>query len=167
MEVQIPKILHWNIRPLQFNYLSYKLRRQKMSQFEILKKVEKCYCFLFILFLFRVRRLGLVARCFRQKISKPLSSVRYQSSLFFFFFFESDSIFFQKKLVRQVIKLEWPRLKKFIVPCNGPDKAKVRTVPTFNSCTKCKGNPGITHNRTPDCNPVSRAWVHGWVQNWT
>ena len=27
---------------------------------------------------------------------------------FFFFFLESDRIFFPKKLVRQVIKLEWP-----------------------------------------------------------
>ena len=27
------------------------------------------------------------------------------------------------------------------------------TVPTFNSCTKCAANPGIIHNRTPDCNP--------------
>ena len=24
------------------------------------------------------------------------------------------------------------------------------TVPTFNSCTKCVGGPGILHDRTPD-----------------
>ena len=32
-------------RPLQFNYLSYKLRRQEMSHFGIKKKVEKCVFF--------------------------------------------------------------------------------------------------------------------------
>ena len=29
-------------------------------------------------------------------------------------------------------------------------------MPTFNSCTKC---PGIIHERTPDCHPVSWAWM--------
>ena len=29
------------------------------------------------------------------------------------------------------------------------------TVPTFNSCSKCLGNPGIIHDRTPDCHRVS------------
>ena len=29
------------------------------------------------------------------------------------------------------------------------------TVHTFNSCTKCVGNLGMIHNRTPDCHPVS------------
>ena len=28
------------------------------------------------------------------------------------------------------------------------------TVPTFNSCTKCVGIPGIMNDRTPDCHPV-------------
>ena len=39
---------------------------------------------------------------------------------FFSFFLESDRIFFQKKLVRQVIKLEWPKALcnvKLCVPC--------------------------------------------------
>ena len=35
------------------------------------------------------------------------------------------------------------------------------TVRTFNSCTKCVGSPGIIHIRIPDCNPVSRALMHG------
>ena len=30
------------------------------------------------------------------------------------------------------------------------------TVPTFNSCTKCSGSPGILHDRTPDCHTFSR-----------
>ena len=30
----------------------------------------------------------------------------------------------------------------------------VGTAPTFNSCTKCMGNPGIIQDRTPDCHPV-------------
>ena len=33
-------------------------------------------------------------------------------STFSSFFLESDRIFFQKKLVRQVIKLEWPNFEK-------------------------------------------------------
>ena len=41
------------------------------------------------------------------------------------------------------------------------------TVPTFNSCTKCVGSPGILHNRTPDWHPVSWVWIHGWPQNWS
>ena len=41
------------------------------------------------------------------------------------------------------------------------------TVPTFNSRTRFAGSPGIIHNRTPGCNPVSWAWTHGWPHNWT
>ena len=37
-------------RPLQFNYLSYELRRQELSHFGI-KKVEKCGVFFFYFFL--------------------------------------------------------------------------------------------------------------------
>ena len=33
---------------------------------------------------------------------------------------------------------------------------KQRTVPISNSCTKCVGMPGIKHDRTPGCHPVSR-----------
>ena len=45
-----------------------------------------------------------------QKISKPLSSVTLtpKSTFFFFFFWSLTGFFFPKKLVRQVIKLEWP-----------------------------------------------------------
>ena len=35
------------------------------------------------------------------------------------------------------------------------------TVPTFNSCNKCVGSPGIIHDCSPDYHPVSYAWVHG------
>ena len=28
---------------------------------------------------------------------------------------------------------------------------RLGTVPTFNSCTKCVGSPGMIHDRTPDC----------------
>ena len=31
------------------------------------------------------------------------------------------------------------------------------TVPAFNFCTKCVGS--IIHDRTPDCQPVSWAWM--------
>ena len=34
------------------------------------------------------------------------------------------------------------------------------TEPTFNSCTKYVGSPGIIHNRMPDCHPFSLAWMH-------
>ena len=34
------------------------------------------------------------------------------------------------------------------------------TVLTFNSCTKCVGMPGIKHDRTPGCHPVSRMTSH-------
>ena len=33
------------------------------------------------------------------------------------------------------------------------------TVPTFNSCTKCKGSSGIIHDRTPDCHRFSWTWM--------
>ena len=36
----------------------------------------------------------------------------------------------------------------------------VGTVPTFNSCTKFAGSPGIIHDRTPGCHPVSLVWMH-------
>ena len=35
------------VRPLQFIYLSYELRRQEMSHLGIKKKVEKCDIFFF------------------------------------------------------------------------------------------------------------------------
>ena len=35
------------------------------------------------------------------------------------------------------------------------------TVPTFNSCTKCVGNPGILHDRTPNWHPDPWTWMHG------
>ena len=41
------------------------------------------------------------------------------------------------------------------------------TVPTFNSCTKCVGSPGIIHNRTSDWHPVSWTWMIGLPQNWS
>ena len=31
----------------------------------------------------------------------------------------------------------------------------IHTVPTFNSCTKYMGNPGIMHDQTTDCHLVS------------
>ena len=34
---------------------------------------------------------------------------------------------------------------------------------TFDSCTKCVGCPGIIHDRTPDCHPVSWAWMTSQV----
>ena len=34
------------------------------------------------------------------------------------------------------------------------------TVPTFNSCPKCVGSPGI-NDCMPDCLPVSLAWMYG------
>ena len=40
------------------------------------------------------------------------------------------------------------------------------TVPACDSCTKCVGNPGIMHDRTQDCHPVSWAWMHRWLHNW-
>ena len=33
------------------------------------------------------------------------------------------------------------------------------TVMTLNSCTKCVGSTGRIHDCTPDCHPVSRAWL--------
>ena len=39
--------------------------------------------------------------------------------------------------------------------------ANSTTVPTFNSCTKCMGCPGITHNHMPNCHQVSRP---EWMQ---
>ena len=33
------------------------------------------------------------------------------------------------------------------------------TLPTFKFCTKCVYSLGIIHNRTPDCHPVSWAWM--------
>ena len=61
-------------RPLQFNYLSYELRRQELSHFGIKKKVEKCGFFYFFYF-FRVCRLGLVARCFYQPVLNKIKSI--------------------------------------------------------------------------------------------
>ena len=43
---------------------------------------------------------------------------------------------------------------------NGECELK-RTVPTFNSCTKCMGSPCIIHDRVCDCRPVSLACMHG------
>ena len=37
----------------------------------------------------------------------------------------------------------------------------INMVPTFNSCTKCVGSPGIINDRTSDYHPVSWAWMHG------
>ena len=47
----------------------------------------------------------------------------------------------------------WHSDGKFIYP---------HTVLTFNFCTRCLGSPCITHDRTLDCHPVSRRWMHGW-----
>ena len=33
------------------------------------------------------------------------------------------------------------------------------TVPTFSSCSKCVGRPVIIYNHTPNCYPVSLAWM--------
>ena len=35
------------------------------------------------------------------------------------------------------------------------------TVTTFNSCTKCVGSSGVTHDRAPDCYPVFWSWTYG------
>ena len=32
-------------------------------------------------------------------------------------------------------------------------------VPSFNSCTKCLGSPGIKYDRKADCHPVLWAWM--------
>ena len=38
------------------------------------------------------------------------------------------------------------------------------TVPAFNSCTKCAGmSPDIINDHTPDCHPVSWAWMEPQV----
>ena len=37
--------------------------------------------------------------------------------------------------------------------------AVIPTMQTFNSCTKCVGSPGIIHDRTPDCHPISWAYI--------
>ena len=34
-------------------------------------------------------------------------------------------------------------------------RLRVPTVPTFNSCTKCVGSPGIIHDRMPQLSPGS------------
>ena len=39
------------------------------------------------------------------------------------------------------------------------------TVPTFNSCTKCVGIPGIKNDSMPDCYPVALALMYGWPYN--
>ena len=44
---------------------------------------------------------------------------------------------------------------------------KYDTVPTFNSCTKCVGSPGIVHDCTTDCLPNFWAWMQGWTHNWS
>ena len=41
------------------------------------------------------------------------------------------------------------------------------TVPAFNSSTKCVGSSGILHDRTPDCNPISKAWIQAHVPDLT
>ena len=38
---------------------------------------------------------------------------------------------------------------------------KSGTVPICNPCTNYVGSSGLIHDRTPNCNPVSRAWMHG------
>ena len=38
-------------------------------------------------------------------------------------------------------------------------KMNWRTVPTFNSCTECAGNPGIIQDYTSDWHPASGAWM--------
>ena len=38
-------------------------------------------------------------------------------------------------------------------------------MPIFNCCTKCVCSPGIIHDQTPDCHPVSWSWMHGWLNN--
>ena len=38
--------------------------------------------------------------------------------------------------------------------------AAICKLPTSNNCTECLGSPGIIHDRTPDCHPVSWAWMH-------
>ena len=43
----------------------------------------------------------------------------------------------------------------------------VFTVPTYDSCTKCVGSPGIIHDHTPVCHPVFWAWMGWWAYNWT
>ena len=43
-------LLHVYLRPLQFIYLSYELRREEMSHFGIKKKVEKWAFFYFFNF---------------------------------------------------------------------------------------------------------------------
>ena len=40
-------------------------------------------------------------------------------------------------------------------------------MPIFNSCTECVDRPGLLHNRTPDCSPVSWVWMHGGPHSWT
>ena len=45
------------------------------------------------------------------------------------------------------------------VHCNTiPSRRWRPTLPTFNSCTKCAGYPGIIHDRTPDCLGMD-AWM--------
>ena len=43
--------------------------------------------------------------------------------------------------------------------CSMNATVTTRIVRTCNSCTKCVGNPGIIHYRTPGCNPISSAWT--------
>ena len=159
-----------SIRPLQFIYLSYKLRRQEMSHFGIKKKVEKCGFFIYYIS-FRICRLGLVGLCFYQPILNYIKSINQllpvtwrvgdvhpqvwgsttalinscswlnlpyneyswnlhyfflsltenfkttfvrkttKLTFFFFYFWSLTGFFFKKKLVRQVIELEWPYLQ--------------------------------------------------------
>ena len=33
------------------------------------------------------------------------------------------------------------------------------TLPTYNSCTRCVGSFSTIHDRSPDCHPVSSAWM--------
>ena len=67
---------------------------------------------------------------------------------FFSFFLEPDRIFFQKKPLRQVTKLEWPKAKKKIlfVSCNGRGKIRVgRSVKIFFCITFLVKNVCFMH----------------------
>ena len=50
----------------------------------------------------------------------------------------------------------WPALSTGNANTNG---AVWSTVPASNPCTKFVGSPGMIHDRTPDCHPVSWAWM--------
>ena len=54
-----------------------------------------------------------------------------------------------------VLLIPWETVNA-VVPLSG-------TVPTFNSCTKCVGSRGLIHDRTPNCQPGSWAWMNEWT----